>query len=285
MTQRAATEWEAPLTLYDSAHLKLVYYGPPLSRPDADPVVVVFGPFDYPRDAGQGWGTASFAKRGIAHVSVSHTKPDWHQNADFFPAMAAVHRAVGGRRPTVSYGFSMGGYGAVLGAKALGAVRAVAISPQVSIDPATARFERRFHAEWEAMGPWIHDLRTHMDHAREYIFAFDPLHRQDAKHESRFPRRRGSQRLLTHGAGHAGIQTLVGMRLQEELFGLLTLKRSAPELRRAYRAQRLKSFRYVRKLGHLLHEENHPAAPRFMETAREAGFYRLVRRWQKYYDG
>ena len=55
-------------------------------------------------------------------------------------------------------------------------------------------------------------------------------------------------------------------------------------LRRAYRANRRRGFRYQRKMGTLLHDRRHPMAATFMEMARTAGFRRLIKKWRGFYD-
>jgi hypothetical protein len=274
--------------VFSGAHMQLEYSGPApnvLAQSAKPHVVVAFAPFDYPppEDA-EGWGTRSFSKRGIAHVCVFHRAADWHQNDDFFDAMRACRAFLGPNIEVTAYGFSMGGYGAILGTPALRASRAVAVSPQSSIDPKAVRFERRYDAQWYAMGLWQHDLRKTISGDRaEYIVLFDPLHRLDRKHEARLPKPKGYTRCLIHGAGHAGLQTLTEMKIQEVLFDLLRGDASAVELRGAYRENRENSFRYLRKIGTRLHEKKHPKALSLFNLAQEKGFRRLVKKWRPFY--
>lgn len=272
--------WTSRKVIFDGAHLRLEYTGP--ETPDR--VLVAFAPFDYPfeTDAG-GWGTKSFTKRRIAHVCVFHRDEDWHQNAEFFQAMQACRAFFGPAPQLTSYGFSMGGYGALLGAQALDAARAIAISPQSSIDPNTVRFERRYVAQWAKMDSWHHDLRAHVDDKRDYVVLVDPLHMKDRKHEARLPKPAKYTRILLHGAGHAGIQALVEMGRAEALFGFLRGDIAARDLRNAYRAGRRDGFRYIRKLGTTLHEKNRSAAQLLYDIAEEKEFYRLIKKWQPYY--
>lgn len=274
--------------IFSGAHLQLEYSGPPpksLARSKRPRVLVAFAPFDYPApEVAEGWGTRSFSKRNMPHVCVFHRAEDWHQNDDFFDAMRACRTYFGKTVAITSYGFSMGGYGAMLGAPALQACRAVAVSPQSSIDPKAVRFERRYNPQWAAMGTWKHDLRaTISGDAAEYVVLYDPLHRLDRKHEARLPKPKGYARCLIHGAGHAGLQTITEMNAQEVLFDLLRGDATAAELRAAYRQNRQNSFRYLRKVGTLLHEKKHPFARDLFDLAREKGFRRLVKKWRPFY--
>lgn len=275
--------------VFSGEHLRLEYNGPTLGElgQTKNPrVVVAFPPYDFPFETDEGgWGSASFTKRDIAHVCVFHRAADWHQNDDFFHAMDACRAYLGSEIDVTSYGFSMGGYGALLGAKALDAERAVAVSPQSSIDPDIVRFERRYAKEWAAMGGWKHDLRLHVKGSRSrHIVLFDPLHKKDAKHEARLPKPVGYSRCLLHGVGHAGIQALVELKVQETLFDVLRGSADATTLRNAFRSKREFSFRYLRKLGTRLHEHNHPKARGFLEIAKRNGFRRLIEKWRPFYE-
>lgn len=277
------------LVVYSGDHMRLEYNGPPLDvlrASDAPRVVVVFPPFDYPFEpqAG-GWGSRSFAKRAIAHICVFHRAEDWHQNNDFFEAMRACRDFLGADIDITAYGFSMGGYGAFLGAKTLGADRAVALTPQYSIDPKQVPFERRYGPQWAALQRWMHSLETQMDDDEiTYTVMFDPLHNQDRKHEALFPKPAGYTRCLMHGVGHAPIQAMVEMGIQDVFFDLLIAQTTPATLRIRFRERRASGFRYLRKVGSRLHEKNHPKARHFFDLAQSNGFRRLVKKWSPYYE-
>ena len=274
--------WTARQVIHESARLRLEYTGPVLgATPNA---IVAFAPVDFPFQSDRGgWGTASFSKRLMPHVSVFHRDQDWHQHDEFFAAMQTCRKFFGPLPRLTSYGFSMGGYGAILGAQGLNAARAVAISPQSSIDPAAVKFERRYHAQWAVMNGWVHDLDIHVDDLREYVVLYDPLHKQDSQHEIRLPKPAGYRRVLLHGAGHAGIQSLVEMGQAEALFALLSGDSTPAQLRQAYRKKRGGAFRYQRKVGTILHDRRKPAARMFFDMAHHNGFHRLIKKWTPYY--
>lgn len=288
MVTAETANWVKRAIVHDGAALRLEYNGPVLADPTQAPkqVVVAFAPFDYPFESEQGgWGSRSFSKRGIPHICVFHSAEDWYQNSEFFTAMRNCRAYLGEGVDITTYGFSMGGYGAILAADCIDAQRAVAVSPQFSIDPATVPFERRYNAEWSAMGPWLHDMAQHRkDKGREVIVLLDPLHRLDRRQEALFPKPLGYGRCLIHGAGHAGIQTLVEMGIIDVLFDVLRGNASTNDLRQAYRQNRRQGFRYLRKVGTRLHERGHPMAPSFLEWAKTRRFRRLIKKWRPYYE-
>lgn len=176
------------------------------------------------------------------------------------------------------------GFGALLGAQALNASRAIAVSPQSSIDPDVVRFERRYGEQWAKMDGWRHDLAAHMDDKRAYTVMVDPMHGQDKKHEGRLPKPAQYSRVLLHGAGHAGIQSIVGMGQSAALFNFLRGDSTPRDMRNAYRAGRRDGFRYIRKMGVALHDKKRPAARMFYDIAREKGFHRLLKKWDPLYE-
>lgn len=274
--------------IFSGAHLHLEYSGPQMGAlgKSAQPrVVVAFPPFDYPpSEQADGWGSRSFTKRGIAHVCVFHRAEDWHQNDDFFDAMRACRDFLGQGVAVTTYGFSMGGYGAMLGAATVQADRVVAVSPQSSVDPKAVPFERRYRPQWAAMTGWKHDLTAQVQgHDAAYIVLYDPLHRLDRKHEALLPKPHGYTRCLLHGVGHAGLSAMIEIGLQETLFDLLRGAAQPTDLRQAFRQARKDSFRYLRKVGTRLHEKKHPKAPDFFQMARKKGFRRLTKKWRPFY--
>lgn len=288
MAEAEGPDWPDPIVIHACPALRLEYVGPDLNDPTCRPtnVVVAFAPVDFPfNPENGGWGSRSFRKRGIAHVCVYHSAPDWYQNDAFFKGMSRLRDVLGDDIAMTTYGFSMGGYGAILAADHLNARRAVAVSPQFSVDPAVVPFERRYKAEWADMGPWLHNLSAHRkDNGREVIVLLDPLHRQDRRQEALFPKPVGHTRCLMHGAGHAGIQTLVEMGVIEVLFDMVRGDASANQLRNAYRQNRRNGFRYLRKVGTRLHQREHPIAPQFLAWAKARRFRRLIKKWQPYYE-
>lgn len=274
--------------IFSGTHMQLEYNGPDPAdlRATANPrVIVAFGPFDYPSPkVAEGWGSRSFTKRGIAHVCVFHYAEDWHQNDDFFDAMRACRTFLGPDIDITTYGFSMGGYGAMLGASALKASRVVAVSPQSSIDSKAVPFERRYDPQWTALAGWKHNLGSEvLSDTAEYIVLFDPLHNLDRKHEVRLPKPDSYTRCLIHGAGHAGLQTIIEMGIQEVLFDLLRGTVTPADMRRAYRTGRKTSFRYLRRVGTRLHKQKNPKAHKLLEMAEDNRFHRLIKKWKPFY--
>jgi hypothetical protein len=95
----------------------------------------------------QGFGEEFFHHHQIDAIHFIGRENDWYQYAEMPAAAAAVAEQVGGFERVVAYGSSMGGYAAIRFGGMAGATVALAISPQFSIDPRTARFERRWKSD------------------------------------------------------------------------------------------------------------------------------------------
>ena len=163
-----------------------------------DVSVVTFSHFHPdPAALGTGFGEAPLAAAGIDAVHVVSRANDWFQNAAMPAAMAAIGAALGAR-PRITYGSSMGGYGAIRFAGRLGARRALALSPQYSIDPRLVPEDRR----WRDIGlrlrflPWAEVAAPPPS-----VILFDPA-LADARHAALWAAERPATLLPLRHAGH-----------------------------------------------------------------------------------
>jgi pimeloyl-ACP methyl ester carboxylesterase len=100
-----------------------------------------------PRKAGfdmPGFGQSFLRKHGINAVHVLVSRSHWYQTPEMEGALAFIRHIAKDYHRVVTYGSSMGGYAAIKFGPEVRANAAVAISPQYSIDPAKAPFEKRF---------------------------------------------------------------------------------------------------------------------------------------------
>jgi hypothetical protein len=152
-----------------------------LARQDGDHLFVTF---DHWHRGRQGFGEATpgalFQRQGWSWLRVQAARNDWFLNAELPGALAAAARCADGFRRVTTYGFSMGGYGALRGAAAIGAARAVAISPQASPDPARTPFERRWPQARAAADPRLDDFGGLDGWRTEVIAVYDPRTTADA---------------------------------------------------------------------------------------------------------
>ena len=130
------------------------------------------------------WGHKFLSKRGFPAMGIMGAAADWFPEAETRALIDAV-RATGvldTYRRIVTYGYSMGGYGAVKYASQLGSAASLSMSPQVSIDPKdVGRFDRRYRLHYsEALHP---DMIVKASDAAPVNYAvYDPRFEPDRRH-------------------------------------------------------------------------------------------------------
>ncbi|WP_162560677.1 hypothetical protein [Methylobacterium durans] len=113
-------------------------------------------------------------KLGVGFSVVEHGDKDhWWTVACIDEAISNLKENLVGRE-IVTYGFSMGGYGALRFAARLEAKRAVAFAPQDTITPSEAPFETRWAWQAQEIGAVVPPARNFFSRDTEYYVTFDP---------------------------------------------------------------------------------------------------------------
>ncbi len=160
-----------------------------------------------------GFGEVFLRDRGITATHVLTRDNDWFQHPEMAEATAAIRAVTAGAAAVLAYGSSMGGYAAVRFADAVGAGRALALSPQYSIDPAKMPFERRWGQDRRRVR-FLPGIDGPIRSAVRPVVAYDP-HGPDLRHADRIAADTPIIRLAVPHGGHP-----VGTLLSEA--GLLT---------------------------------------------------------------
>lgn len=149
----------------------------------AGPLMVTFDYRRKNRDAfGTGGPSRGFARAGFSQLIIRTAANDWFVNAETEALEGALAGLAPNFGPVRALGFSMGGYGALRFARALGLRSLVAVSPQVSIDPAVVPFDRRYRAESSGFDPRVGALRGREVRGLAGIVVIDPTIRADLRH-------------------------------------------------------------------------------------------------------
>ncbi len=135
-----------PRVLFANAELEVRHV--PVPNPSGDSAsrhVVTFDRYHDDRTlARPGFGEDFFLRHGVTATHVLTRDNDWFQYPWLPDALDAIRSATAGAAHVMAYGSSMGGYAAVRFAAAVGASRALALSPQYSIDPCKMPSEDRW---------------------------------------------------------------------------------------------------------------------------------------------
>jgi hypothetical protein len=244
--------------IFDGAHLRAVLH------PGRTGLLMVT--FDYRMDDKAGFSadahSTGFARMGHAQLSIKTRGNDWFINPDTV-ALEAVLPSVAARFDRVQMlGFSMGAYGALRFAKALGAKSLVAVSPQVSVDPGVVPFERRYVVP--GFDPVSGNLTSVADPGLEGLLLVDPFEPADLAHarlvQALFPQLRLVR--LNFG-GHPAFQIVREGQKSWTLHHAAVAARPDPLLiRAAHRDGRRRSAGYWTRLA--AHAQaSHPALAAF----------------------
>ena len=120
-----------------------------------------------------GFGEEFFRQSGVSAIHVMGRREDWYQYPEMAAAMAAVRQATAGADRVMTYGTSMGGYAALRFADAAGANAVLAISPQYSIDPRKAPFEKRWLQDGRRI-QWLPEIDGRLVCGCRPVIVFDP---------------------------------------------------------------------------------------------------------------
>lgn len=177
------------------------------------------------RPNGRHWWGAAVARRiGCAALGFVAARPDWYPAAGMRQALAAprLAAALAAHPRRLTYGFSMGGYGAMRYAGEIGAEACIALAPQWSIDPA------RNAGIAIAAGQGA---------PRTYLVV-DPRSLADAWHVARIREAvPHALRIVARGTGHETSRALASNTTARTMFDA-ALAGDAPRLQRVVDAQR-----------------------------------------------
>ncbi len=238
---------------------------------DADEVVVVFNPGDEaPHIDKPFWGEDYFIRRGINAIGVTTAANDWYAQPEIEFALESIRHATAGMT-LIGYGASMGGFGVLNHAEALGVVRVVAVTPQFSPDLRKTPFETRF-TQLYVDPDFPIDRMAHQNRRAEGYIIFDPLMRDDRRHAELIAPHHDLQKVLVPFAGHHPFPLLhqAGL-LNDALAAMLRGTLEPAALRRQLRQRRRQSRSYLGRVGLLSLQRAQPdAAITFFDQARAA---------------
>ena len=168
--------FEEPAVLFDGDDIQVRHY----RAPNSEMRLLTFD-IMHAKASGRGaFGLSLTRKNAIDHIAVIPKYPCWYPARETERAariIADLHD-----RPTIAYGASMGGYGALRWGRAASADCAVACSPQFTIDPEVlGNRDRRYSSHFS---PEKHkEMSIRAEHLPGYSAAiYDRYFKQDLAH-------------------------------------------------------------------------------------------------------
>lgn len=160
------------------------WYEGPVACPDN---AVVSFPYAEKGDASEmpPFGQQNFSKAKTPTVYIRFRTADWFQSYEAFDLSWAIRKGLGQECNLVTYGVSMGGYGALLLSGPLKAKKVIAIAPQFTIDRAVFPWEHRWSWAAKYIGHFIHNIDACISPTAEKHIFFDGLS-ADRRHVAAF---------------------------------------------------------------------------------------------------
>ena len=151
----------------------------------SDYLVITFSELTQRPNGRTFWGSVPLQHLGIPAVGFVAKRARWFADTFVRRALAAARPKMEGYARRITYGFSMGAYGAIRHAGVLGAQTTIACSPQWTIEPAKLQgigqpFARHFRED-KHVGM---ELTSYPADGRLYLL-YDPYDRHDAWHADR----------------------------------------------------------------------------------------------------
>ncbi|UZF93162.1 hypothetical protein [Bosea sp. NBC_00550] len=208
------------MIVYDDDEIQVIFH-----RGAGDILLVTFGPLNTLADGTDFFGRPLAQRTDLSVLGFMAKRPNWYPEANMLQALAATQELRAAYPEIVTYGSSMGGYGAAKYSRPLGASTALSLCPQWSIDPAhVAPYDRRYEQYFVA-GRTGDAIRADDVSGRVYVFV-DPSYAPDFGHAARIPT---AELVPVHSAQHHVTGMLAGTVAFQSLLAA-TRRRNGVEL-------------------------------------------------------
>ena len=182
----------------------------------SDWLLITFGSLNELADGTRYFGKALGEKVGFNVLGFVAKTPNWYPSASIMRAAEYLSPILNDYADRLTYGSSMGGYGAIKHSGLLGASTVVAMAPQWSIDPAQVGiFDRRYQKHF-VPGKTGTAIEASDISGNVFIFA-DPRYSPDMEHACRIAR---SLMIPVHNVTHHVAGALAGTQNIQEIFRL-----------------------------------------------------------------
>lgn len=215
-------------------------------------VVVVTFTYRQKSEPEFGFAEEALSRLGVSNVAVISRGPHWWQTDDMGPAMEAVRASEPFKRAgrVVTYGSSMGGYGALRWSAHLQANEVVAVSPQYSLDPSKTPFEKRWRDALAAIDHFGRDdMSGGLSRDARVAVLYDPRLSAEAAHVELLGRLRSIDEIRAPFLGHGILLSLKEAGNLGRLLRIVAGGYSASAMRQLIRDSRANSLVYTRGLA------------------------------------
>jgi len=216
--------------------------------PESNAAVFSFASFDAHKNNGPAYGNGFLQKNGFTAIFFITKIHNWWQTEEFDVAIEIANEHTRDIKRRITYGQSMGGYGALLASGLLNSV-AIVTSPQTTI----ATKSIPLHPVWEghiSKFPTVRDdVYAQMKSSLNVVVVYDPANSIDHKHFTHISDHPNVTRMIMPFSTHNVPQTMLEMgALSEVMVSLLKYDiQSINDARKKIRSKRLLSPTYISK--------------------------------------
>lgn len=179
-------------------------YGLNLDRVE-QPLLICFSSWsERPSIEAEGFAEVFCKKYGYRSLFVVPATNDWYQSRGSEKAVSVAANLASEASRVIVYGSSMGGYGALNYAAALGADVALAVIPQYSIDGKKVPFEKRWRQDAAAIAFRRDPISASSTSGCRAYVVYDPFFEPDRKHAELIQDSGAAELVKLPFIGHSG---------------------------------------------------------------------------------
>ena len=214
-----------------------------------DYTLVTFGESGLRANGQHFWGINLVKALDIDCIGYVGRFPNWFPTADIVATMPEVMPLLRGRE-VITYGTSMGGYGALKHGARLGAKHIIALSPQFTIDPDAVPWDKRYH-EWFKI-EWHNGMAVEPggEAAPTSWLVYDPWCKPDLIHAGLIEAAIPCHHIYVQATNHITVKALAGTATSKDMIALVRAN-DARGLYRLLRARKKSSAVYCLEMVRL----------------------------------
>lgn len=220
-------------------------------------LLITFAPANFiPSKSIPFWGYEFSKKNQITTIGLVAKSNNWYPDASIKKLKNEVLKFSAKYINTISYGTSMGGYGAIKHGRVLGANHTVAFAAQFSIDPAIVKENDQRYSNYFLSKKNKGSCIQRQNIAQNTYIIYDPYYPEDRFNAEKIQQVSDTVTLMVAPfMHHFPLELFIGSKNTLDLFSLI-LKRDNATIRKTIRKKRRKSQTRIRYLIELLAVRN-----------------------------
>ena len=237
-------------------------------RPASDTAIVSFGHY-VPEPPCPLFGEPFLTSLDVTAVFVTPMQNHWWQTSEREAACEAIRLIIRGSTRRITYGASMGGYGALAWAGDIGSTSVVAVTPQTVLTSGQAPLKREWQQAVDEVGILKDCVAKSLPRGATVKLLYDPLSVLDRMHVDWLGARREIQRFPFYFGSHAMLKPMAELgAISATMRGIFADAIGPAEFRKIIRSTRGRSARVYDTAARYNAAKRPAMAERLRERAR-----------------